>query len=99
MSEHTIENIQEGESWACKFRALQMVDADGKLVDTSGVQPGEAIDGVPKLYESWGVLETRDLEKQLVQVRDNASGRLITCAWEDCWDVDVVDYVSADTDS
>lgn len=99
MTEYTIENILEGESWGCKFRALQMVDDSGNLVDTSNLQPGQAVDGTPKLYESWGVLETRDLEKRLVQVRDSKSQRLITCAWEDCWDVDRAEWSDADADS
>lgn len=88
----TIATIAEGESWACKFRTMQMMDDEGNFVNTQGLAPGSKISGSPSVYESWGLIETRDLDKQLVEIRDQKSNRLFVAHWDDCWDVDRAEF-------
>ena len=43
-------------------------------------------------YEGLGVVETRDVEQQLLQVVDVDSGLRFVVSWDNCWDVDVVEW-------
>lgn len=92
MNTYSIENITQGESWGCKFRTVQMVNEQGELVNTQNIQPGQTIPGTPAIYESIGIIETRDLNKRLIQVRDIKSNRLFVVDWDNAWDIDRVEY-------
>ena len=46
----------------------------------------------PGVYESLGVIKIRDTEQQLVELEDTQTGRTFVVPWEDCWDVDTVEW-------
>lgn len=83
-----IEDIVVGESYACKFRVTTMLDALGRpapnLSDTPLKGPGE--------YESLGVIKVRDVEQKLVELEDTKSKKSFVVTWDDCWDIDTVDW-------
>ena len=83
-----IKDITPGESYACKFRVETMLDELGRppgLSDTplAGVQ----------MYEGLGVLIARDLEQELVKLKDEKSSKEFVVPFADIWDIDTVDWV------
>ena len=84
----SIEHITVGGSYACKFRATCMLDEMGRpapnLSDVPLRGPGE--------YESLGVIKIRDVEQRLVELEDTKTKRTFVVAWEDCWDIDEVEW-------
>lgn len=86
-----IEEITVGESWACKFRTTTFVDDQGNPISAQ-LNIGEAHPGKPDVYEGVGVIEVRDVEKQLVQVYDINCEQRFTVRFSDCWDVDTVEW-------
>lgn len=94
--EHTLETIESGKSWACKFRVQTFIDEEGKPKDTSNLAPGQAVEGAnPGFYEGVGVIQTRDAENKLVELYDQEQDRTWIVNWNDCWDIDSVDWVDA----
>ena len=93
-----IEDIIVGESYACKFRVKTMLDELGRpapnLTDTplKGVGNYEGM-GVGN-YEGIGVLMQRDPEQRIVKLRDEKSSKEFVVAYEDIWDVDVVEWTN-----
>ena len=83
-----IKDIVVGESYACKFRATVMLDELGRpapnLSDVPLAGPGE--------YTGLGVIKIRDVEQRLVELEDTETKRTFVVAWEDCWDVDTVEW-------
>lgn len=81
-------DVKPGESYACKFRATIMLDELGRpapnLSDVPLAGPGE--------YEGLGVIMVRDSEQKLVELEDTKSKRTFVVKWEDCWDIDVVEW-------
>lgn len=86
-----IEDIPAGESWACRFRTTTFVDSEGTPI-TANLQLGEAHPGTPQVYESIGVIQVRDMEAQRVQLQDVHSLQQFTVSFEDCWDVDTIEW-------
>ena len=83
----SIADVKEGTSIACKFKVHTMLDIMGRppgLSDTPLRGPGD--------YESLGVIMKRDTEKQLVELEDTKSKRCFVVSWDDCWDIDDVDW-------
>tara|TARA_B110000977_G_scaffold174716_1_gene228841 strand:+ start:2037 stop:2321 length:285 start_codon:yes stop_codon:yes gene_type:complete len=84
-----IEDINPGKSYACKFRVKTMLDEHGhpapNLTDTPLKGVGD--------YEGLGVLMQRDTEQRLVKLKDQKSSKEFVIAYEDIWDVDVVDWI------
>jgi hypothetical protein len=83
-----IKDITPGESYACKFRVETMLDELGRppgLSDTplAGVQ----------MYEGLGVLIARDVEQELVKLKDEKSSKEFVVPFADIWDIDTVDWV------
>jgi hypothetical protein len=83
-----IKDITPGESYACKFRVETMLDELGRppgLSDTplAGVQ----------MYEGLGVLIARDVEQELVKLKDEKSSKEFVVPFKDIWDIDTVDWV------
>ena len=81
-------DITPGESYACKFRVETMLDELGRppgLSDTplAGVQ----------MYEGLGVLIARDVEQELVKLKDEKSSKEFVVPFADIWDIDTVDWV------
>jgi len=84
----TIEEVQTGKSYACKFKVETMLDTLGRppgLSDTPLAGPG--------LYESLGVLMQRDTEKRLVKLKDEKSSKEFVVSFDDIWDIDEVEWV------
>lgn len=83
-----MEDIVVGESYACKFRVTTMLDTLGRpapnLSDTPLKGPGN--------YESLGVIKIRDVEQKLVELEDTKSNKSFVVPWDDCWDIDTVDW-------
>ena len=86
-----IEDIPAGESWACRFRTTTFVDAEGEPV-TANLQLGQAHPGEPKVYEGIGIIQVRDVEQRRVQLQDTTSLRQFTVNFDDCWDVDTIEW-------
>ncbi len=93
-----MEDITAGESWGCRFRVRTLIDPKGKPVNTTHVPPGTRIDAEPGFWESIGSIEIRDVDNRLVQVVDHELGRTWHVSWDDCWDIDRVEYKEAAQD-
>jgi len=91
-----LEDITVGESWACKFRVSTFVDDQGNVVEAN-LQPGQMHPGKPGVYESLGIIQIRDVENKIVQVLDTKSNKTFAVDWENCWDVDSIDWIENET--
>lgn len=87
-----IKDIPAGESWACRFKTTTFLDQQGKPVAANSLQLGQAHPGVPGVYQGIGVIQVRDLENNRVQLQDVESLKQFTVAFEDCWDVDRIEW-------
>lgn len=84
-----IRDITPGESYACKFRVDTMLDELGRPApNLSDV----ALAGV-KSYEGLGILVARDVEQQLVELKDHLSGKQFVVEWDNIWDIDTVEWI------
>jgi hypothetical protein len=83
-----IRDITPGESYACKFRVETMLDTLGRPPGLSDTP----LKGVGT-YEGLGVLIARDLEQQLVKLKDEKSAKEFVVPFDDIWDIDTVDWV------
>lgn len=92
MTEQTIHNITAGESWACRFRTTTFLDANGAPVKVSNLQLGQAHPGKPGLYESIGIIQVRDTAQGVVQLEDTQSHQQFVVDFEDCWDIDRIEW-------
>lgn len=84
-----IQDIEVGKSYACKFRVKTMLDTFGRVPGLSDTP----LKGVG-LYESIGVIEIRDTEKEMVQVVDEKSSKKFVVSYADIWDIDEAEFVS-----
>ena len=82
-----IEDITPGGSYACKFRVETMLDTFGRPPGLSDTP----LKGVG-VYEGLGVLIARDVDKQLVELRDEVSKKTFVVPFSDIWDVDTVEW-------
>tara|TARA_B110000977_G_scaffold51274_1_gene69613 strand:- start:1111 stop:1398 length:288 start_codon:yes stop_codon:yes gene_type:complete len=87
-----IKDIPAGESWACRFRTTTFLSADGMPVEAYNLALGQAHPGVPGEYEGIGVIQVRDIEKQRVQLQCTESLKQFTVAFDDCWDIDTIEW-------
>jgi hypothetical protein len=83
-----IRDITPGESYACKFRVETMLDTLGRPPGLSDTP----LKGVGT-YEGLGVLIARDLEQQLVKLKDEKSSKEFVVPFDNIWDIDTVDWV------
>jgi hypothetical protein len=83
-----IRDITPGESYACKFRVETMLDTLGRPPGLSDTP----LKGVGT-YEGLGVLIARDLEQQLVKLKDEKSAKEFVVPFDNIWDIDTVDWV------
>ena len=85
-----IKEITIGKSYACKFKVETMLDTLGR--------PAPNLSDVPikgkGLYESIGVIEIRDMEKEMVQVVDEKTSKKFVVPFADIWDIDEAEFVS-----
>ena len=87
-----IEDIPAGESWACRFKTTTFLDASGKPVAVRNLQVGQAHPGTPGEYTSVGIIQVRDLDNRRVQLQCVETFEQFTVDFDDCWDVDIVEW-------
>ena len=87
-----IEDIDPGNSYACKFKVEHMLDQHGELSNGEG--------SVFELgtYEGFGLINTRDCDNRLLEVTDRTSGKTFVVSWDDAWAVDRVEWVESEDD-
>jgi hypothetical protein len=83
-----ISDIEPGKSYACYFRTAELVDSHSNPITDGNSQSAEKV----IQREIFGVIKTRDLQQQLVEVIDQETGKSYVVGWEDCWDVDEVEW-------
>lgn len=83
-----IDEIKVGQSYACKFKCETMLDEQNLPVTSST----KKLKG-PAVYESLGLIKTRDIDNQLVEVIDNVTKRQFTISFADIWDIDEVEWI------
>lgn len=85
---YEMKDLEIGKSYACKFRVTTMLDTLGRpapnLSDTPLAGAGD--------YESLGVIKIRDVEQRLVELEDTETRKSFVVSWDDCWDIDTVDW-------
>lgn len=84
---YKMEELEVGKSYACKFKTTVMLDVFDRPVGLSDVPvkgPGE--------YQGLGVIKVRDVNSRLVELQDVESSRLFVVKFEDCWDIDEVEW-------
>jgi len=89
----TMMDITPGESWACRFRCTTWLDANGKPQPNEHVAVGTPHPGTPGEYSSIGVIRVRDTQQRLVLVEDIESAQEFTISWDNCWDIDSVEWI------
>jgi hypothetical protein len=84
-----IKEIEVGKSYACKFKVNTLLDDLGR--------PAPNLSDVPLkgkgIYEGLGVLMERDLDQELVKLRDEKSSKEFVIPFSDIWDVDEVEWI------
>lgn len=88
-----IKDIPAGESWACKFRTTTFLDAQGQPVAAQNLQLGQAHPGSPGVYESLGIICTRDLESARVELQDTQSTQRFIVDFDNCWALDTIEWI------
>ena len=81
-----IEDITPGKSYAAKFKVQTMLDDLGRPAPNLSDQP---LKGVGE-YQSLGILMARDMDKRLVELKDEKTGKEFVVGFDDIWDVDDV---------
>lgn len=92
----TLDDIETGKSYACKFKVSTFIDDEGNAVSAK-LAVGQKHPGMPGTYESLGLIQIRDTEKELVQLKDTKDGATYYVPWVDCWDVDTVEWIDRET--
>jgi len=82
-------DIQPGERYGCKFRTVTMLNDQGEPATGS---PGDSFPG-PGVYESIGIIQTRDLENQKVKLIDTVSRLTFVVSFDDIWDIDTIEVI------
>jgi hypothetical protein len=52
---------------------------------------------MPGTYEGLGLIQIRDTEQELVQLKDTRDGATYNVPWADCWDIDTVEWIDRET--
>jgi hypothetical protein len=82
---YTPNDITPGETWACRYRTTRMLGEDGQPVVNQ--RPGDRARG-PGVWESLGVILTRDRENRRLEVRDLYDNTTHVVDYGDAWDID-----------
>jgi hypothetical protein len=90
---YTIQDCTPGTSWAAQFRVTTWLDHTGTPVDApQDVQVGASADASIGEYESLGVITTRDLAQELVELTDTQTLRRFVVSHNDIWEIDQVEW-------
>ena len=81
------EDIQAGESYACKYTIDTMLDIHGRIPG----QDDTPLKGVGQ-YHGFGIIKVRDLEQRLLKVEDQESGRELIISFDDVYNIDRAEY-------
>ncbi len=84
----SIEEIQPGKSYACKFMVETMVDTNGRPHPNLTDVP---LKGITK-YISLGIMLQRDSEKRLVKGKDTESTKEFVVGFDDIWEIDEAEF-------
>lgn len=84
-----IEDIVPGKSYAAKFKVQTMCDTFGRPAPNLSDTP---LAGV-KEYQGLGILQARDMDQRLVQLKDERSGKEFVVPFDDLWDIDDVEWI------
>jgi hypothetical protein len=83
----TINDIQAGKSYACKFKIKTLLDRGGepstKLSENSDI----------KDYESFGVIQQRDMQNKLLTIIDQKTNIKFVVDFDSVWDIDTVEWI------
>jgi hypothetical protein len=82
-------DIKAGQSLACRYRILKMLDGEGAPVQ--GLKIGETAAG-PGFIEGTAVIVKRDTEKELLEVQDIDTYETHVVTYRDVWDIDIAEY-------
>ena len=85
---YKIEDIEAGKSYGCMFKVTTMLDELGRPPGLSATPLAG-----PGIYESFGIIQMRDLESKQVELYDEKSRKTFRCSFDDIWDIDDVEYV------
>lgn len=86
-----IKDIVPGNSYACKFRVETMLDAHGRPAPNLSDTPLQG----RGLYEGLGVLMQRDLEQELVKLKDEKSSKEFVVGFDAIWDIDEIEWTDS----
>lgn len=77
-----------GEPWACQFRTHTFLDEQGMPTQAKNLQLGQAHPGTPGVYQGIGLVKTRDLANNLVELVDVQSELTFIVSIDDTWAYD-----------
>lgn len=86
----TPRDITAGETWACRYRTTVMLGHDDKPVQN--LKLGETAKG-PGTVEGIGIIKTRDIERELLEVVDIQTQKTHVVAFQDVWDIDRAELI------
>ena len=90
---YTIQDCTPGTSWAAQFRVTTWLDHTGTPTDApQALELGEPTDATIGEYKGVGVITTRDLAQQLVELTDTQTHRTFVVPTEDIWEIDHVEW-------
>ena len=86
---YTIEDIEPGKSYGCKFKVTTMLDDLGRPAPNLSDRPLKG----PGEYEGFGVIQVRDLKSKQVELYDTECRKSFRVSFDNIWDIDDVEYV------
>lgn len=81
-------DIIPGNSYACKFKVVTLMDTLDRPAPNLSDTPVKG----PAVYESIGILKQRDIENRMVLLVDEKSNREFAVSFDDIWDIDTIEW-------
>lgn len=89
MTNLSIQTIESGQMYGCRFRVQTMLDENGRPAQGS---PGDMFEG-PGEYTGTGIIAQRDLDSELVRVKDFDTNKEFVVPFDQIWDIDYIELV------